>query len=53
MKDKSREMEPTQAAKFKAMAKEVEAADDESTFDVKLKALATSVEKPSKIKAKR
>ncbi len=37
-----------QAAKFKAMAKELETDDSESAFDAKLKALAKAQEKPAK-----
>ena len=38
----------SQAAKFKAMAKELEADGDEKAFDAKLKALAKAQEKPAK-----
>ena len=37
-----------QAEKFKAMAKELEADDNEKSFDAKLKALAKAQEKPAK-----
>jgi hypothetical protein len=39
-----------QAEKFKAMAKELEANDDEAAFDAKLKALSKAQEKPAKSK---
>ena len=42
------ELNGDQAEKFKAMAKEVEADDDEKSFDAKLKALAKAKEKPAK-----
>jgi hypothetical protein len=38
----------SQIAKFKAMAKELEADESESVFDAKLKTLAKAKEKPAK-----
>jgi hypothetical protein len=47
-KQQSPEQDKSQAEKFKAMAKELEADGDERIFDAKLRALAKAQEKPSK-----
>jgi hypothetical protein len=46
--DKSKNVAPSQVAKFKAMAKELETDDNEIAFDAKLKTLAKAKEKPAK-----